>query len=181
MAGVGSQQSRRGVFPGSFNPLTVAHLEIARLARDAYGLDTVVLAVSRVALDKPQPPGPSLAERLELIRIDLSPYPWLDVAVTEHQLIVEIARGFDVVIMGADKWHQVNDARYYEDGRARDAAIADLPTVAVAERDGSELNEEDDMVILRTPHELHQVSSSHARAGDRSVMAPHARENWTDT
>ena len=167
---------RRGVFPGSFNPLTVAHLEIARLARAHHGLDEVHLAVSTVALDKPTPPGPPVAERVALIAADAAAHAWLSVHTTEAQLIVDIAVGYDVVIMGADKWEQVNDIRYYADAAARDAAVAALPDVVVATRDGAVAPAEH---ALPTPQELRSVSSSAARAGDRSQMAPIAREHWS--
>ncbi len=48
-----------GVYPGSFDPPTVAHLAIAEAARDQAGLDRVVLAVSRAALGKEQRRQPS--------------------------------------------------------------------------------------------------------------------------
>jgi phosphopantetheine adenylyltransferase len=167
--------SRRGVFPGSFNPLTIAHLEIARLARDAHNLEHVDLAVSTIALDKPTPPGPGLAERIELIEADVAEFDWLSVTVTDEQLIADIAEGYDVVIMGADKWEQVNDVRYYESTTARDDAIARLPTLAVARRAGSHV---DDHLALALPEELQSVSSSAARAGKREHMAPEAARRW---
>ena len=169
--------TRRGVFPGSFNPLTIAHLEIARIACESHGLDEIALVVSTVALDKSTPPGPPLAERIRLIEADLAPYPWLSIAQTDDQLIADIAHGFDAVIMGADKWEQVNDVRYYGSIEARDEAVDRLPTVLVAHRDGSVAPEDH---TIATPEELRSVSSSKARAGERHLMAPHAREHWDD-
>ena len=167
--------ARRGVFPGSFNPMTVAHLEIARLARDAHDLDEVHLVVSTIALDKENPPGPPLARRLELIEAEIGGYDWMRVHVTELRLIAEIAAGYDVVIMGADKWEQVNDERYYSSTADRDAALARLPRVVVATRAGADAPAE---LRLETPSELHEVSSSAAREGDRRLMAPHAEQHW---
>ncbi len=163
---------RRGVFPGSFNPLTIAHLEIARLARARHGLDEIHLVVSVAALDKPNPPGPSFDERIAAIEADARAYDWLVVATTELKLIADIAEGFDVVIMGADKWAQVNDSAYYDDDAHRDASIARLPTVVVAERDGEPIVGAD---ILETSEELRSVSSTRAREGEDHMMAPQAR------
>lgn len=167
--------ARRGVFPGSFNPMTIAHLAVARLARDAHDLDEVHLVVSRSALDKPEPPGPSLARRVELIEAELADLPWLSVRVTELQLIADIATGYDVVIMGADKWEQVNDERYYSSAEERDLAVARLPTVTVARR--GDVAVADD-VALETPEELRRVSSTGARQGHTDFMAPHASRHW---
>ena len=168
--------TRRGAFPGSFNPLTIAHLEIAELARTRHGLDEVHLVVSTVALDKPTPPGPTLEERVALIEADLAPYPNLEVRVTERQLIADIAEDYDIVIMGADKWEQVNDEKYYDSPEGRDAALARLPEVVVATRSGADSPAE---LQLETPHELHGMSSTAARDGARHLMAPHAKQHWT--
>ena len=78
--------SRRGVFPGSFNPLTIAHLEVAEQARREHRLDVVDLVVSQVALDKPAPPGPSFEERIALLDADAAAYDWLFVKTTEQKL-----------------------------------------------------------------------------------------------
>ena len=170
-----SNQRRRGVFPGSFNPLTIAHLEIARQARTQHRLDEVHLVVSTVALDKPAPPGPSFEERMLLLEADAAAFDWLFVSTSERQLIVDIAEGYDIVIMGADKWHQVNDESYYSSTAERDAALLRLPQVAVAPREGSTTP---DALVMHTPTELHGVSSTHARLGRRDLMAPHAAANW---
>ena len=167
--------ARRGVFPGSFNPMTHAHLQIARLAREAHDLDEVHLVVSTVALDKAAPPGPRLDRRVELIEAELAGYDWMQVRVTELQLIADIAAGYDVVIMGADKWEQVNDERYYSSAAERDDALARMPEVVVATRAGADAPVE---LRLETPAELHHVSSSAARDGDRRLMAPHAEQHW---
>ncbi len=167
--------ARRGVFPGSFNPLTIAHLEIAELARTRHELDEVHFVVSTIALDKPTPPGPSLSERVGLIEADLAAHPHFEVRVTDRQLIADIAEGYDVVIMGADKWAQVNDERYYDSPADRDAAVARLPEIAVATRDGAPAPEE---LRLETPAELREVSSTAARDGRRDLMAPEAARDW---
>ena len=172
-----SQNGRRGVFPGSFNPLTVAHLEIARRARIDHQLDEVHLTVSEVALDKPTPPGPPLDERIALIERDLADTPWLSVKTTDHQLIADISDGYDAVIMGADKWEQVNDPSYYGSELERDTAVGRLPQVIVAARGEHETPDE---LRLETNEEIHNVSSTQARAGDRSMMAPEAAKYWRD-
>lgn len=172
-----SVASRRAVFPGSFNPLTVAHLEIANLAREQHDLDEVHFVVSHSALDKPDPEGPPFDQRVALLKADAQAHDWLVVETTELQLIADIAQGYDAVIMGADKWFQVNDERYYASEIERDAAVARLPTVIVAERAG-QVVDDSRATALRTPSELHHVSSTAARAGARYLMAPKARESW---
>ena len=150
---------------------------MAQKARSEHGLDEVHLIVSEIALDKPTPPGPSFAERVELLQADADEYEWLQVKTTTSQLIVDIAKGYDVVIMGADKWRQVNEVRYYGSDTERDKAVAQLPKLVVAPRAGTGVPDD---LRLDTAEEFHEISSTQARSGDRAVMAPKAAAGWTD-
>lgn len=160
---------RVGVYPGTFNPPTVAHLAVARAARDQRRLDRVVLALSVRPIDKEHVEVPTFADRLAVVReVARDEGDWLDVATTEHRLLVDIARGFDVLVMGADKWHQVIDPRYYDDDpAARDAAVAALPELAIAPRAGLVVPPEH-ALVLDAAHD--PVSSSAVRDGARGWM-----------
>lgn len=125
-----------GVFPGTFNPPTVGHLAIADAAVAQFNLERLDLVLSDTPLDKHDTVDLlPLVDRVAMVREAVADRPWAQVRTTPHQLIADIADGYDVVVMGADKWAQVGDARYYgNDPAARDAAVAALPTVAVAPR-----------------------------------------------
>ena len=134
--------ARLGVYPGSFNPPTVAHLEIALTARVHHGLHRVDFAVSTVTLGKESVMRPPFEDRLAVIEASIAEVDGLGLIVTEHQLIADIADGYDVVVMGADKWAQVNDVAWYPDHAARDAALAALPALALAPRTGFDVPDE---------------------------------------
>ncbi|MDY7103913.1 MAG: hypothetical protein S0880_22235 [Actinomycetota bacterium] len=171
--------TRTGVYPGSFNPPTVAHLAIAEAACHQRGLARVDLAISVAALDKEHVSLPLLEHRIEVLERTAASRDWLGVLVTEAQLIVDIADGYDLVVMGADKWHQVLDPRYYGDSAAaRDEAFARLPDVAVAPRPPLEIPPERALVL---PEELGEVSSSAVRDGTHHWMAPEAAAFDADT
>jgi nicotinic acid mononucleotide adenylyltransferase len=168
-----------GVFPVSFNPPTVAHLAIADAARTQHGLDRVDLVVSRVPLGKEVVERPTLDERIDVLRRIGERLPWLGVVVSDLRLIADLAAGYDVVIMGADKWHQIHDVSFYDhSSAARDAALARLPRIAVVPRAGLDLP-------LDVPHDLAldvdpahlDVSSTRAREGAHDLMAPEARDS----
>ena len=151
-----------GCYPGSFNPPTVAHLAVAEAAVDAAGLDRLDLVISRVALGKEDLEVPTLAERVEVLEAVAATRPWLGVAVTDARLITDIARSYDAVVMGADKWRQVNDAHWYADEAGRDAAVAALPLVLVAPRGDDRV----DGVRLIDVDEAHRhVSATAVRDG----------------
>ena len=125
------------MFPGSFDPLTTAHLAIADAAVEACRLDQLDLVISRSALAK-EPGGHSpIEERVAAIERLAATRPALRARTTDAQLIADLAEGYDVCVIGADKWHQLHDPEFYDGSEAaRDAALARLPTLAVAPRHG---------------------------------------------
>jgi hypothetical protein len=166
-------RGRVGVYPGSFNPPTIAHLGISSVARRRHDLDRIVWSVSRVALAKEVVDHPRFEHRIEVLEHVASTTPWLDIRVTEAQLLVDVADGFDLLVMGADKWTEIQRVEWYEDVRARDAAIAALPPVAIAPRPPHEVPTE---LVLDVDEILRSVSSSRARAGALDLMLPAARD-----
>jgi hypothetical protein len=163
--------------------LTTAHLAVAEAAREAHRLTEVHLVVSRVALDKEAATIPIFQHRLEVLERAVITRSWLRLVVTESQLIADIAQGYAVVIMGADKWEQIHDPRYYSSAAARDAAVARLPTPAIAPRPPHRAPPTN---LLDLPADVAAVSSSRARQGEHTLMAPEAAAfdrrtgAWTD-
>lgn len=168
-----AEPSTIGVYPGTFNPPTVAHLAVAQAAVERAGLDRLDLAISRAPLGKEALVHPTADDRLALLRAVALTRPWLGVVVTDAQLIVDVARGYDVLVVGADKWAQIVDPGWYGGSEAaRDAAVAQLPSrVLVVPRAG----EHPSGVELLTIADDHaHVSSTRARAGEADLMLPEA-------
>jgi len=175
---------RRAVYPGSFNPPTVAHLHIARAALEACGLDRVDLALSRRALGKEDVDRPRFDERVAVLGQVVAERTWLGLVVTDAQLLVDIATGYDAVVMGADKWAQVNDPVFYGGcSAARDDAVARLPPPIVVPRPPYPTPSE---YALHVDPALAVVSSSAVRNGTTGWMLPEAADfdaesgAWTD-
>ena len=80
--------SRLGILAGSFNPVTVAHLALARAARGRCG--EVLFVIPRVFPHK-EYSGASLEERLELVDTALGSASGFSVAVAERGLFLDIA------------------------------------------------------------------------------------------
>ncbi len=162
------------VYPGSFDPPTVAHLGIVAAARRH--ADEVRLVLSEVALGKEDVAGrTAVADRLAVLRSD-----GLAAAATTARLIVDIVEeaGADAVVMGADKWAQVVDPRWYGSPAERDRAVARLPTVLLAERAGTptpDLDGRVEVIVLDVDPAHAEVSATRARAGEVDLMAPAAR------
>ena len=160
--------TRVGCYPGSFNPPTVAHLAVASAAVGTCELDRVDLVVSRVALAKESVDTPAFSDRVAVLEAMVASRPWLGVVVTEAQLLVDVAAGYDVLVLGADKWAQVLDASFYGGSAAsRDAAVDALPPLAVAPRGGVPDGLPASAVVLDVGAAVGAVSSTAVRVDGR--------------
>ncbi len=164
----------RAAYPGSFDPLTIAHLAIAEVARDRHDLERIDLVISRVALAKEELADVRLDERVAAIRLAMRTRPWLGVVVTDLQYVSDIAEPYDVVIVGADKWMQLHDPRFHETPEAHEAALAKLPRPLIVPRPPWPVPDEH---RLDVGEHLHEISATAVREGRRpDWMAPEARE-----
>jgi hypothetical protein len=163
-------------FPGSYNPPTVAHLAMAEATVRQCGVARVDLVLSRSTLGKESVVRPTIDERASVLRAVAASRPWLGVVVTDAQLLADIGEGYQVLVLGADKWEQVMDPVFYGGSSAqRDAAVARLPRLAVARRGDRRLPFGPHVVVLDV--ERDDVSSTAARAGARELMLPEALES----
>ncbi len=157
-----TDRQRRGIYPGSFHPLTVAHVAIIDAALDQRRLDRLDLAISQAAFDKGHL-SEQVEQRVDALRRFAGGRSDIGVVVSEHRLIADLAVGYDAVVMGADKWHQLHELRFYDGDRmAQRAALASLPEVAVAPRSGWSTPGEHRLWL---PPEFAEVSASAVRAG----------------
>lgn len=162
---------RVGAYPGTFDPPTIAHLAIASAAREQCRLDLIDLVVNRQPLGKGA--VSSLANRVAMLEAIAESRSWLRVVVTDHRHLADIAAGYDVLVLGADKWTQVIDATFYDSEAHRDDAVARLPQLAVAPRGGHAVP--DGGVVLDIDGAVADVSSTAARAGRLDAVPPEVR------
>ena len=137
-------------------------MAIAEAARDQHSLDRLDLVISRIPLGKDHAAQSSVEERVAALERLAGSRPWIGAVVTDLQHLVDIAAGYDVLVMGADKWAQVQDPAFYGVSRARDAAVAGLPVLAVAPRPPRPVPVEHRLEI---PAHLADVSATEARDG----------------
>ncbi|HTS26675.1 MAG TPA: nicotinate-nicotinamide nucleotide adenylyltransferase [Bryobacteraceae bacterium] len=81
--------SRLAVLPGTFNPVTIAHVELARAA--SHLVDEVVCVLPREFPHK-EYVGASFAQRVEMLEAVARDEPRYSIAAVENGLLVEIAR-----------------------------------------------------------------------------------------
>lgn len=181
----GFESTRIGILSGSFNPPTLAHIELARRAKQNFKIDHILFTVSRVIIDKERVEGLSLEDRLLLLSLIAEEEGSTSVAAVNRGLYFEHAKAFRSLlgnkswiyfVVGMDKVIQIFDPRYYQD---RDAALKGLFTeaqlIAAARSSwgredlvqllGREENRpyEDRIFSLTLPEELRGLSSSQLR------------------
>ena len=134
---------RLGVLCGSFNPLTLAHAELAQRACLAFRLDQLLYTVAKVTVDKEHVTGMGLEDRLLLLLLHVQQHQHLGVALVNRGLYFEQAQAFQSLfdkqvglffIVGMDKLVQILDARYYRDREAALDQLFALTSLVVANR-----------------------------------------------
>lgn len=162
------------MYPGTFDPVTIAHVHIARCALERFDLDRVDFTISATTLGKVDGDLTAIDERVRQLRAICNGDPAFDVRTTPASLLADIAEGYDVLVLGADKWHQVLDPEWYGGVPERDSALERLPVVALAPRPPFSLPGEDpaadapasvQVVVLDTDERHHPVSASAVREG----------------
>lgn len=121
-----------GILAGSFDPLTNAHLALARAALDHGGVDAVYFALSRHTVNKESRQRPTDADRALVLREWLRGQPRHGLLLFNRGLYADQALAARAAfpeattircIVGYDKAKQIFDPRYYTD---RDAALRTL-------------------------------------------------------
>lgn len=173
---------RVGAYPGTFDPPTIAHLAIAEAAWRQGGLDSVELLLTRVPLGKEAPSVP-VELRVAALEALAVGRPWMRVRVTDHQLLVDVCRGYDALVLGSDKWQQIHDHAWYGSVPERDRALARLPPLLLARRapraagpgpDAAPVPPDGTLVLDLDPAYC-EVSSTAVRAGRLEWRAEGAR------
>ena len=88
-AGPLPNNGRLGVLGGAYNPITRAHLLLARYSREQGKLDEIIFVLPKILPNKPLV-GASVEQRLEMMRLGTSDIPYISLGVCSHGLFLEI-------------------------------------------------------------------------------------------
>jgi nicotinate-nucleotide adenylyltransferase len=132
---------------GSFDPITVAHMAMARAARADAGLVVLVYAVATLPKE-PGTPGPLLTERqrIRIVAEVCAAHPGLALGLCSHGLLADqVAAAGErfpgarlAVVLGSDKLVQLFDPGWYDDRDASLAALFAAAEVRYSVRDGAD-------------------------------------------
>ena len=78
-----SAKLRTGVLGGTFDPVHLGHRDVAVAARNALGLEVVLLVPTRVPLHRPRSPIASAAHRFAMVQLAAADEDWFEVSDVE--------------------------------------------------------------------------------------------------
>lgn len=159
---------RVGIFGGSFDPIHDGHIHLAKLGRDAAGLDEVWFLPCQISPHKTgRPPTPGDL-RVKWLRTAIRDLPWAKVDRTDletegpsysYRTLQTLSRKFPenewFWIMGGDQWHAL--PRW-----AKPEIIAELASFMVLARDGVEIESRQGYRLLTVTGE-HPASATAIR------------------
>ena len=176
-------------FFGAFNPPTVAHLELARFAREKTGAEQAVFVPSRAVYIR-EAQGKDYAytdaQRLTMLRAAAEKRPWM--AVTDWEMRQERQpRSYETLchlreeeggpvklLMGSDKLPELEHGWLHVEEIVREFGIVCL--TRGADECGRMLREDpylrslaDGIMVLETPESLRGVSSTEVRKRIREI------------
>tara|TARA_B100000686_G_scaffold326243_1_gene383878 strand:- start:228 stop:1037 length:810 start_codon:yes stop_codon:yes gene_type:complete len=112
-----------GIFSASFNPLTIAHEQMMKLAHKKFQLDEIILLLARNNVDK-SVFGFSLSERLRMMAAYVDPLSNYSVALSSHGRFIDKIKALKQelpqfteynFIIGYDTLVRIFDSKYYKD------------------------------------------------------------------
>lgn len=174
-----------GIFPGSFDPPTTAHVRMARAALDGSPLRSLIITFDLENVDKASHALP-LADRIALACIAFRKIPRVGVAIASHGRFIEKARalrrsrsgGGIWFVVGADTMERILQPGFYVDpGREipellRSARFAVFPRMGPAARRERGGDDRARTVPLRLSSRLRGLSSTGVRRSLRAGRLP---------
>ena len=88
-AGPLTKNGRLGILGGAYNPITRAHLLLARYSREQCKLDEIIFVLPKILPNKPLV-GASVEQRLAMMRLAISGIPYISLGVCSHGIFLDI-------------------------------------------------------------------------------------------
>jgi nicotinate-nucleotide adenylyltransferase len=95
---------RLGVFAASFNPPTIAHVELIRCATNTFSLDQVVALAGRANADKLEYEC-SLEDRVEMLRLTFASEPRISIGISSRAFYVDMIEAIGSQYSGQTDLH----------------------------------------------------------------------------
>lgn len=162
----------RIAYPGSFDPPTIAHIEIALGALELPSVTRLDFVLSTDPFTKSSPPLLNVDERIEVLGEVIRRDHRLGISTSSSRLIADLSRGYDAVIMGTDKFIELHDLQFYESPQDMMGRLQQLAPIIVVRRGSDTTPLPPDVIDLVIDVHLREVSSTRVRAGEEQLAAP---------
>ncbi|MGC8480705.1 MAG: hypothetical protein ACP5PJ_04090 [Acidimicrobiales bacterium] len=162
----------RIAYPGTFDPPTIAHIDIALGALELPSVTRLEFVLSTDPFPKSSPPLLNLEERIEILGEVIRRDHRLGIATSSSRLITDLSRGYDAVIMGTDKFIELHDLRFYESPQDMMGRLQQLAPLIVVRRGSDTTPIPAGVINLVIDVHLREVSSTQVRAGHEELAAP---------
>lgn len=112
-----------GIFSGSFNPITIAHIKMIEEARSCFQLDEMLLLLAKSNVDK-DVFGLSLTDRIIILNRYAERQEYVSVGISSHGRYIDKVSALEWIypsdtlvffIVGYDTLVRIFDPKYYED------------------------------------------------------------------
>ena len=169
---------RLGVLGGAYNPITRAHLLLARYSKEQATLDEVIFVLPKILPNKPLV-GASIEQRLEMMRLGISSVAYISLGICSHGLFLDICNALQQIypqkpeiffITGRDAGERILTWPYDDPGAALAKMFAGFQLL-IFERQGKPKLPQDSLVrqyanrihTLEMAEDLDHISSTKVR------------------
>jgi nicotinate-nucleotide adenylyltransferase len=170
--------ARLGVLGSAYNPITRAHLLLARCSKDQFKLHEIIFVLPKTLPNKPVV-DTSVEQRLEMMRLGTTDVPYISLGLCTHGLFLDICAALQEVypqgpeiffITGRDAAERILNWTYPDPAEALARMFADFQLL-VFEREGKFKLRENPLIrqysnrihTLRLSENIDQVSSTEVR------------------
>ena len=158
--------ARLGVLGSAYNPITRAHLLLARCSKDQFKLHEIIFVLSKTLPNKPFV-DTSIEHRLEMMRLGTADVPYVSLGLCTHGLFLDICAALQEVytqspeiffITGRDAAERILNWPYPDPAEALARMFAGFQLL-VFEREGT-LNLQKDPLIRQYSNRIHTLRLS---------------------
>lgn len=120
---IGETGKKLGIFSGSFNPITIAHIKMFQDAQERFQLDEMLLLLAKANVDKDEF-GMPLAGRILTLKSFVSDGNNVSIGISSHGRYIDKVSALEVLypketeyhfIVGYDTLVRIFDPKYYTD------------------------------------------------------------------
>ena len=90
--------ARLGVLGGAYNPITRAHLLLARCSKEQFNLHEIIFVLPKILPNKPVV-DTSIEQRLEMIRLGTTDVPYVSLGLCTHGMFLDICAALQKVYL----------------------------------------------------------------------------------